>query len=89
MSKVVLNYIAGIRKRVEDKYSECGDASVIIGAYHDEIESLMKEVIRVGKSAQHQPTIAEFFADDDIKKMIEKTKCGVVTIASLKKFGGL
>lgn len=32
-----------------------------------------------------QPTIAEFFADDDVKEMIEKTKCNV-TIESLKKF---
>lgn len=38
---------------------------------------------------ESQPTIAEFFADDEVKKMIEKTKCDVVTIASLKKFGGL
>jgi len=35
---------------------------------------------------ESKPTIADFFADDEVKKMIEKTKCGVVTIASLKKF---
>lgn len=34
-----------------------------------------------------QPTIADYLEDN--KEMIEKTKCKVVTIESLKRFGGL
>lgn len=34
-----------------------------------------------------QPTIADYLEAN--KEMIEKTKCKVVTIESLKKFGGL
>jgi len=51
--------------------------------------SQIADAFVLGMRLKPQPTIVEFFADDEVKKMIEKTKCDVVTIASLKKFGGL
>ena len=62
---------------------ECGDC----GAGLESGETWIDENSRWNTRHSEQPTISDYLEAN--KEMIDKTGCKVVTIASLKKFGGL